>query len=449
MRRRVIDRQKSIYFLTCVVCIATFIISTNNKEEVSWYYGITGVLCLLSIYLIDIAAKNKISADPLLATVFSWVLLSLIATIPLYSISKNFPLAYFDTVSQITSTGTAAPNVSNSTSLYFWRSYLCFVGGMYSIFLIFSRSEATIIETESSLSICIACYISLVIMCILLIKICGIKWIDASCLGMRLSSLSFYDTNLDNVTNNVSFLKRILSIIVVISWISFSFFQIQQKKQFLNRTIFSDKLALISILFIIVTIMLLIIEPHIHPTENSILTTLAWVTGIGIDTQSISIWPPIVVMMMSLVTCLYKNETNEAGISLVNLKSLINKAKKEIIISLHPSSIVEIYKSYQDIPQQITLNLTLYLCSIFAICFLLNISGQSISTSLILALASLNNMGISWNDSILPSNILTTEQATLLTIAMWAGRIGFVRIFISIVRTLSFRDISKLRMKRQ
>ncbi|WP_242645226.1 hypothetical protein, partial [Candidatus Ichthyocystis hellenicum] len=124
-------------------------------------------------------------------------------------------------------------------------------------------------------------------------------------------------------------------------------------------------------------------------------------------------------------------------------------AKKEIIISLHPSSIVEIYKSYQDIPQQITLNLTLYLCSIFAICFLLNISGQSISTSLILALASLNNMGISWNDSILPSNILTTEQATLLTIAMWAGRIGFVRIFISIVRTLSFRDISKLRMKRQ
>ncbi|WP_092484600.1 hypothetical protein [Candidatus Ichthyocystis hellenicum] len=377
--------------------------------------------------------------DPLFVIALTWISMSLVASIPLWIVSKNFPLSYFDTVSQITSTGTTLPHYQNysSPSINFWRSLLCCVGGIYSIVIIFSKTE-TDMEMESSFALCLTCYFSLVLLCILFEKISGLDWLTASNHGMRIASLSFYDTNL-HIEPKLSFIKETSSAMLIISWISFSCFHVQQKRQFLGNSIFSGKLLLIATFFLTTIIMLKISHPPTEITKDTVIATLMWITGMGVDLQNVRYWSPITIMLLTIVTCLYKNETNEAGITLANLKSLRNKARKEVRTSLHPNSLIDIPRSYKTPPQHVILNLSLYGFVVLTISTLLNFSGQSLSTAILLTLASLNNLGISCGEFSLPSQAITVQQAILLTVAMWIGRIGFVRIFIGLAKGLSRR----------
>ncbi|WP_139057364.1 MULTISPECIES: hypothetical protein [Candidatus Ichthyocystis] len=444
MKSYSVNRQKNICIFIGFMCIPAFLISTHYDEPFSWTYGAIGILCLLFGYFINSwEKKENMHIDPLFIMTFTWVSMSFISSIPLWVVSKDFPLSYFDTVSQITSTGTTIPYYQNysSTSLNFWRSFLCCVGGIYSIIIIFSKTE-TDTEMESSFALCIICYFSLTLLCILFEKMCGLSWLDASNHGMRIASLSFYDTNLhDNTT--LSFIKETSSAMLIISWIAFSCFHVQQKRQFLKQNIFSGKLLLVASFFLVTIIMLRISHPPTEINKNTVLTTLMWITGAGVDLQNIRYWSPVTIMLLAIVTCLYKNETNEAGITLQNLKSLRNTARKEVRTCLHPNSIIDIPRSYKTPPQHLILNLSLYGLAILTIGILLNFSGQSLSTAILLTLTSLNNLGISCNEFFLSSQTITAQQATLLTIAMWLGKIGFVRIFIGLTKGFSRRHTKK------
>lgn len=439
-----LERNRAVYLLVGLFSFVLFFFSLFLQEKFAWTYALTSVLCVFFSYLAKHILKKRNS--PFFITASSWIILSLIASIPLFSFQPNFAFSYFDSVSQLTNTGTSLLRYSmTNSSLLLWRNCLCFVGGIYSIVFIFSKWDASSPHAnsgESSFFPCLSCYLFLTILALFFVRMTGISWFQSLGYAMRISSLSFYAENMG--TNNSLLVQTIFSFLTLLSWITFSCFRQQNKKQFLNQTIFSEKFFVLLIALLIIFLSLqLIPASKTLSKEHIFFAATNLLTGSGIDIQEIKTWPPAILLFFLFLLSIYKNETNETGLAFDQIKFLRKLVQKEILISLYPKATIDLQKTKQLYKQKITLHLLLYLIILFLFSSIIHLYGQPLSSSFFLTLATLNNMGLSWDKTVLPFHHMGQEQVLWLTAALWIGRLGFINLFLGFLYFISPHRLEK------
>lgn len=374
---------------------------------------------------------NDFKKTEALGTVaLSWILLSIISMIPYLFYGLSPINSLFEAVSGITTTGaTILTDFSvYPKTLFFWRSFTQWLGGMGIIILFiailpqFAVAGRQMFSAESpgptdgkftprvksTAAVLWNMYAAFTVVLIIILKFMGMPLYDAVCNAMSTISCGGFSPNPDSIIgyNNPQFVW-IIAFFMFLSGTGFSmlyrvFIQKRIKILFKNDEFFTY-LALTLFCALAITVVLIFDKTYDISTaiEESLFQTVSVITTTGFSTVDYTKWP--FVAQMILATLFFTGAcagSASGGLKIIRLVFVYKYIRRELFKILHPNAVVPVRVNGSTVPNEIMaqmMSFVIFYFGIFAItAFISTMIEHNASIGCSGAIASLGNVGISF-----------------------------------------------------
>lgn len=399
-----------------------------------------------------------------------WVLIATIATLPLLLVydTMSFTDAFFEAMSALTTTGaTVMTDLDNAPpAINLWRHELNWLGGMGILVLAVavlpmlgvggmqlykaeipgpmkdSKLTARITDTAKALWLI---YVSLTVLCALLLKQTGMSWLDAIChafSGMSLGGLSTRDAGISAFDDPM--VEIILMVFMIIAAINFSshFLAVQRRSLmvYLRDVEARGMFTLIGLSIIALTL-----DLWLDGTYDNLLEALRHVSfnvvSIGLscgfasqDYEKWSIFAPLWMLFLANITAC--SGSTGGGIKMIRTLILAKQANRELTRLIHPAVVNPVKLGNNPIPNQVVMAVLgfifLYFMSVVGLTFVMMFSGLDFLSSLSAIVGSFTNVGPGLGQ-VGPSgnySALTDFQTWVCSFTMLLGRLEVLSLAV-------------------
>jgi len=455
-------------------CLITSKLVKDGADEAFWLSSIITLLLGLLMYLPTLRMPKKVTRQAgFLLVAFTWVVVSLICTLPLmlYFPEMSFIDAYFEMASALTTTGATVMSGLDSLpmSINLWRHELNWIGGMGIIVFAVAilpmlgvggmqlyKSEAPGTVKESELPPRIAqtakalweTYAYITLACIICLRIAGMDWFDAVCHAFSAMSLGGFSTHDSSVGyfNSVP-IEMVLTVFQLLAAMNFAnhylVFKKRSLKPFYHDMEAKSLLAVVSASCVLAAAILWQRGTYAdfwlalrHATFN--LVTIA--TDCGYASQDFNTWPIFVPMWMLFLSCIVASSgSTGGGIRMIRTIILMKQARLELFKFIHPAAIKPVRIGDNIIKNEIVTSVMgfifLYFISIVILVFALMLAGLDFISAFTAIIACFNNAGPGLNEVGPATNYsgLNDFETMVCVFAMILGRVQIFSIVILFV----------------
>lgn len=395
-----------------------------------------GVTILITLVIGFILNPNRIDPDLLndfkkseaLATVaFSWILLSLISTIP-YLFYGLAPInALFEAVSGITTTGAT---ILTDFSLYpktmfLWRSYTQWLGGMGIIVLFiailpqFAIAGRQMFSAESpgptdgkftpriksSAAVLWKMYLLFTVVLICILKYFGMPLFDAICNSFSAIACGGFSPNPQSIIgyNNSRFVWTIAFFMFLSGTgypLLYKIFVQKRPLALLKNDEFFTYIGIILSFSAIISLILIIDKTYnvYNAIEESIFQVISVMTTSGFATVDYTQWPFLSQMMIAILfftgACA---GSASGGLKIIRIVFIYKYIRRELFKILHPNAVIPIRVNGSPVSNEITaqmMSFVIFYFAIFAItAFAVILIEKDLTLGITGSIASLGNTG--------------------------------------------------------
>ncbi len=421
------------------------------------------------------AATRKVARelkprDGFLLVTLGWALISASATIPLLRLLPHltFTEAYFETMSGLTTTGatvlTGLDRLPPSINL--WRHTLEWCGGLGMIVLAVAvlpllgiggmqlyRGEAPgpvredkltprITETVRSISYA---YVTLTVAGIVVLRLCGMTWLDAICHAFSAVGLGAFSTHDQSIRYFHSpAIELALAALMSVASLSFARHFIALRRLTLEpytrdpeaKAIFAALAASV------IGIASLLTAAHTFPSfaislRHAFFNVVSIATTCGLVSDDYSVWPVLAPFWMLFLCCiLCSTGSAGGGIKMFRTLLLSRHAGRELKLLVHPSAVAPVRIGGRLIPDRVGDSVLafvfLYFMTTVILTFALLASGLDFVSSFGAIIATINNTGpgLGVVGPFKTYHALTPFQTWICTVAMLLGRLEIFSVIV-------------------
>lgn len=384
---------------------------------------------LLNPKKIDADLLNDIKKPEALAIVASsWVCISLISTIPYLFYGLTPINALFESVSGITTTGaTILTDFSvYPKSLFFWRSYSQWLGGMGIIVLFiavlpqFAIAGRQMFSAESpgptdgkftpriksSAAVLWKMYIFMTIIMIIIMRFLGMPLFDSVCNSFSAISCGGFSPSQDSIAGyHNSCFNWVIIFFMFLSGTGFSLLYkafVQRRK--LSLLFKNDELiAYVGTVFVISSIIAAILflcntYNFYEAIEESLFQVISVITTTGFATVDYTKWPFAAQMFLMLL--LFSGAcagSASGGLKIIRLVFVYKYIKRELLKILHPNAIIPVRINGTPVQNEIMaqmMSFVIFYFGIFAItAFIITMAENNTTIGFTVAISTLGNTG--------------------------------------------------------
>jgi trk system potassium uptake protein TrkH len=392
-----------------------------------------------------------------------WTAMPAFATLPLLLVLPNlsFTDAYFETMSGMSTTGaTVLVGLDTlSPSINLWRHELNWLGGMGIIVLAVAilpllgiggrqlfkaetpgpmkDSSLTPRITETARNLWLV-YLVITLICISLLKIAGMNWLDAICHAFATMGLGGFSTHDSSIGYfNSPLIEFILIVFMLLAAMNFAthFLAIRGKTLRVYRQDVEGLATLSIILTSCLGISYFLWWKGTYPDfltalRHASFNLVSVATDCGFASVDFAQWPVFAPMWMLFLSCIAASSgSTGGGIKMVRTLILFKQAGREFLKLLHPNAVNPMKIGGHVIANNIVFSVLgfifLYFMTVVTLTFILLISGLDFITAFSAIIACINNAGPGLN-AVGPAgnySVLTDFQTWICTLAMLLGRL--------------------------
>lgn len=419
--------------MSAFMFLSAIVSAINAFDEAFWPLmysaSISGIMgAFPSIF---VRKGKKISrAEGYYIVVFSWLLCSLLGTVPylMYGREFNFTNALFESVSGFTTTGASIiPDIEAiPRGLLLWRMSTAWIGGigiiaLFSWLLPFSKNNgstltgvemsqiargATGLRAGSFAKVTVITYLMLSVTSIISLKLAGMDWFDAITHGMSACSTCGFSTHNQSIAYfDSGWIESILIVFMLLSSLRFALLgNIFTKKGL--RALLSSEVSIMFFMMIAVGFTMIFTSLAMSGTKDSlascarasIFQTASIFTTTGFATEDTTTWPSlcITVLVAGSIICGCSGSTSggmKVDRAILGAKSLWQR----ILEMRSPNRVCTVRIDGRIIDAKTSREALIFItCYILLITFgaLLNsLSGADITTAWTAAVACISNVG--------------------------------------------------------
>lgn len=431
---------------------------------------LTAGIGLLLWFLTRHSRREVSSRQGYLLVTAAWLSMPAFATIPLLlSIpGLSFTDAYFESMSGLTTTGsTVLVGLDNlPPELNVWRHELNWLGGLGVIVLavailpllgvggrqLFNAESPGAIKdeavtpriTETARSLWVA-YLALTVVCIAVLKLAGMNWLDAVChafSAMGLGGFSTHDASIGYYDSPL--IEFVLIVFMLIAVLNFTtHFMAWRRRSFAvyrnDPEAFSALVLIIGSCFLVAFYLW---EQGVYPglllaLRHASFNLVSIATSSGYASVDYALWPLAAPLwMMFLTATVACAGSTGGGIKMIRTLILVKQAGREFKRMLHPAVVNPMRIGKLIVPNGIIFSVLgfifLYFMTLGSLTFVLLISGMDFLSALTAVLASVNNCGPGLGSVGPASNYqgLNNFQTWVCTLAMLIGRLELFTVLV-------------------
>ncbi len=363
--------------------------------------------------------------DGILLTCLTWTGLSFIGAVPLWLIGVATPLdALFEVVSGLTTTGASIfSNIESlPASILFWRALLQWLGGMGIVVLAIAilpflgvggmqlyRSEMPGVTKDKlqprlhkTAATLWFIYTFLTLCCAAAYWVAGMGWFDAICHAFTtVATAGFANYDASFAHFNSQAIENIAVVFMILGALNFA-----THFQFLRRpwSFPYGKIAENKIFFALLTASIFTGATvlHLHgasePFRLALFNLTSIVTTTGFSTTNFALWPPVLLIMILLLSFVGGCSGSTAGgMKVLRIMLIFRQGQREMSRLLHPHGVQHIKMHGQPVPmpvlQAVWAFVGLFVISFAVIALLLAASGVDVLTAFSASAATLANVG--------------------------------------------------------
>ena len=467
----VLGSMLMLFSLTYALPLLTALIYDDGHVLDFVYAAVICVVAGAIVYGATLRHRRELrSRDGFLLVTLAWVLMSMIATVPLLIAlpGLSFTDAFFETMSGLTTTGATVLTGLDSMapSLNMWRAALHWYGGMGIIVLAVAimpllgvggmqlykaetpgpvkNEKLTPRITQTAKALWFV-YVLITLACIGALKLAGMSWFDAvfhAFATVSLGGFSNYDASVGHYDSPG--IEVVLIGFMVLAAMNFSrhFIAWQQKSL---RTYLTDfeaiaMLRLLAIAVLVVTVF--VWASGVYPDVLVALRHVAFnlvstANTTGFATQDYASWPVFAAMIMVLLSCYTCNTgSTGGGIKMFRTLVLARQAIRELMLLVHPQAVTPVKIRNQVVANHVVFAVlafvVLYFGTVVTLTLMLLASGLDLVSSFTAIIATINNMGPGLGVVGPASNFqgLTDFQTWVCSLAMLLGRLEIFSVLV-------------------
>ena len=365
-------------------------------------------------------------SEALLVVSLSWMVISVIASIPYMMSGMNVINSLFEAVSGITTTGaTILQNFDIPKTLLFWRSFTQWLGGMGIIVLFVAilpqfavagrqmffaeapgpTEDKFTPRIKNTASVLWMIYAGLTVLCAFMLWLAGMPVFDSICNALSTLSAGGFSPNSESIAGYHS--NVINWIIIVFMFISGTSFVLQSKvlaKRKLSLFWKSEEFRFYTFgVFIISAILaiILFVEQNysiFHSITAGLYQTLALCTSTGSASEDFKLWTFDAKIMLFIAMYMSSCAGSAGGgIKITRLIIIMKFIKNELYKILHPKAVMSIKIDGKVVqPDVIRQTLFFIMCFIGLLgiaCILIAIIEKDIVLALFSSISAIGDIG--------------------------------------------------------
>tara|TARA_B100000886_G_scaffold328442_1_gene276836 strand:- start:261 stop:1709 length:1449 start_codon:yes stop_codon:yes gene_type:complete len=442
---------------------------SNGTDWIVFF--VISILCLFSGLNISFIFKNKNKDVDILSafilTLISWILLTIIGAVPFFLGTPNlsFVNSFFESMSGLTTTGaTVIQNLDNTNdSILLWRAMLQWLGGIgiiviaIAIFPIlkiggmqlfqteFSSKDDKVLPRTASIAGGIGIvYISLTILCSMILFLAGMNLFDSIAHAMTIVATGGFSTKDFSIGHYDSVAIEIVTIFFMIlsSLPLILFFQAIRGKVFdlMSNSQVHFFLILIFSVTLIVTLWLQTNYEvaFFESLRISAFSVVSITTGSGFSTYDFSVWGSFTTLLFLFLMLIGGcSGSSSCGLKIFRIQILLKTSYNIIKKIIQPRGVFIPTFNSKKISEEVLSSVTgfffLYMSIFGILTLILAFDGQNMLTALSGSAAALANVGPGLNDIIGPSGNyyqLKDTSKIFLSLGMLVGRLELFPILI-------------------
>jgi trk system potassium uptake protein TrkH len=472
----VLGSMLMLFSITYVLPLITSVIYQDGLFIDFIYAAVGSVIVGAALVVATRKHKRELrSRDGFLLVTFAWILMSVIATIPLLLAlpGLSFTDAFFETMSGLSTTG-ATVLVGLDTmapSLNLWRAALHWYGGMGIIVLVVAilpllgvggmqlykaetpgpvkNEKLTPRITQTAKALWFV-YVLITVACIMSLKLAGMSWFDAvfhAFSTISLGGFSNYDASVGHFDSPA--IELVLIAFMLISAMNFSrHFIAWQQKSLLTYARDAEAITMLWVLAIATLVVTAYIwAMDVYPTVGVSLrhvafNLVAFATTCGFVTQDYATWPVFAPMIIIMLSCYIPNTgSTGGGIKMFRTLVLARQAARELWLLVHPAAVTPVKIRNQVVANHIVFAVlafvVLYFGTVVTLTFMLLASGLDFISAFTAIIATINNAGPGLGVVGPASNYqgLTDFQTWVCSLAMLLGRLEIFSVLVLLTPT--------------
>ena len=404
--------------------------------------------------------------EAILLTALTWVILSLFGMLPflLYGSHPSVTNAFFETMSGFTTTGLSVLDSVKVLphSMLLWRCLLQWIGGLGIILftlavipmlnnkggMLMFNEEVTgithdkirprVSNTAKSLW---GIYISLTLLCIILLWLTRMNLFEAICHGLStVSTGGFSTTDMHIHEWNSPYIIIILTVFMFVGGINFNLIYIGIMGNF--RKLFSNDafkwFCLVILAGFCVFFLSMLKKDMIHNWQDAILTPLfqsvAIITSTGLVVPDFEAWGSlsylVMIIFMAVGGCA---GSTSGGAKIDRFIILYRFLKNEMYCTMHPSSVKAVKLNGKGVSYDMTMKVLAFIAFYFLVILIgglvISVIGVPLDQSFFYALSAISNSGIGTASE--QSFALIPDAAKwILSFIMLAGRLELYTVLL-------------------
>jgi trk system potassium uptake protein len=461
----------AVFSLTYLMPIAASLLY-HDGTAIDFIYAMLATATIgVALWSVSYRHRGELSIrHGYLLVVAMWTAMPAVATLPLMLVLPNlsFTDAYFECMSGLTTTGATVLTGLDflPPALNIWRHELNWLGGLGIIVLAVAilpllgiggrqlfKAETPGPMKEAGLTPRIAetarnlwlVYVGITAICILALKLAGMRWLDAVChafSAMGLGGFSTHDASIGYF--NSPLIEAVLMVFMLLAVMNFATHFTALRARTL-RVYVSDAEAMPTLFIVLLSclgIALFLYWQGVYSDfflalRHASFNLISIATSSGFASVDYAQWPIFAPLWMMLLTATVASAgSTGGGIKMIRSIILFKQAGREFLKLLHPNAVNPMKISGQVISNNVVFSVLgfifLYFMCIATLTFLLLISGLDYISAFTAVLASINNCGPGLG-IVGPANnyqSLSDFQTWVCTVAMLVGRLEIFTVLI-------------------
>ena len=402
-----------------------------NELDVVPAFVIPAIFCIIIATILYIIGKRKkftlSPKDSYIVVATAWIFASFLGAIPflLSGTITNLADAFFESVSGFTTTGATIFSDVESLpkAINFWRCQMHLLGGMGIVALTVAllpllgvggfqliKAETTGPEKgkvtpkiTTTAKILWLLYVGLTVIQIILLRIAGMNWFDATCHAFStLGTGGFSTKNTSIAYYNSPAIEWILAIFMILAGVNFSlyyFFVTGKIDEIKHNSELKAYIGVVTVASIGITIFISSIFPSFHDAfRTAVFQVATIISTTGFASANFALWPSsaliFILLLMFVGGC---SGSTAGGIKVIRWVVLSKQAENEVKRLLHPHGVFSIQLNgragRKDIVFAVAAFVFLYFLLVIITTAVATLSGIDLLSAFTAALAMIGNIG--------------------------------------------------------
>ncbi|MBR7159036.1 MAG: TrkH family potassium uptake protein [Alphaproteobacteria bacterium] len=407
-----------------------------------------------------------------LTTSCVWLLVVLFSALPFYFSGENinYPTAFFEAMSGLTSTGaTALAKLDDlPKGILLWRAMMQWIGGLGIVMIAIAilpmlkvggmqmfmtessgKLEAKAIpRTSQVISFIIGVYLFFTLCCIIMLYLAGMSFFDAVAHAMTCISTGGFSTHSNSIgyyaSPEIEWILIVFMIIGAIPFIAYYFLFVGYFEKFIKDTQIKTFIAAIAVISGALSSWLIFTDTGTDSftlIRQSVFNVVSIITTTGYSINNYELWGSFAVIIFFFLTlsggCA---GSSTGGIKIFRFNILFLNLLHYLKNMIYPHGVfTEHYNGRpltEEIVNSVVIFVSIFFISIVFLTLALSLTGLDLITSLTGAMSALANTGPGLGSTIGPAGNFSSLPDTakwLLSLGMMLGRLEFTTVMVLLI----------------